>query len=82
MKKTNKEVKKKTEANLISFKVLLNRKNQIVTELSQLPEKHIENLFHSDEAWVVRNVIKRSKEKLSTLHDFLQRELQALQDKQ
>jgi|TARA_R100000482_G_C5033539_1_gene105157 hypothetical protein len=82
MKETNKEVKKKTEANLISFKVLLNRKNQIVTELSQLPEKHIENLFHSDEAWVVRNVIKRSKEKLSTLHDFLQRELQALQDKQ
>ena len=63
MKKTNKEVKKETEANLISFKVLLNRKNQIVTELSQLPEKHIENLFHSDEAWVVRNVIKRSKEK-------------------
>lgn len=82
MKKTNKEVKNKTEANLISFKVLLNRKNQIVTELSQLPEKHIEKLFHSDEAWVVRNVIKRSKEKLSTLHDFLQRELQALQDKQ
>ena len=82
MKKTNKEVKKKTEANLISFKVLLNRKNQIVTELSQLPEKHIDNLFHSDEAWVVRNVIKRSKEKLSTLHSFLQRELQALQDKQ
>ena len=39
MKKTNKEVKK-TEANLISFKVLLNRKNQIVTELSQL-EKHM-----------------------------------------
>ncbi len=82
MKKTNKEVKKKTEANLISFKVLLNRKNQIVTELSQLPEKHIENLFHSDEAWVVRNVIKRSKEKLSTLHDYLQRELRSTQDKQ
>ena len=82
MKETNKEVKKKTEANLISFKVLLNRKNQIVTELSQLPEKHIENLFHSDEAWVVRNVIKRSKEKLSTLHDYLQRELRSTQDKQ
>jgi|TARA_R100001015_G_C4611316_1_gene166715 hypothetical protein len=82
MKKTNKEVKKETEANLISFKVLLNRKNQIVTELSQLPEKHIENLFHSDEAWVVRNVIKRSKEKLSTLHDYLQRELRSTQDKQ
>jgi hypothetical protein len=73
---------KKTEANLISFKVLLNRKNQIVTELSQLPEKHIDEIFHSDEAWVVRNVIKKSKEKLATLHAYLQREIQALQDKQ
>ena len=82
MKKTNKEVKNKTEANLISFKVLLNRKNQIVTELSQLPEKHIDEIFHSDEAWVVRNVIKKSKEKLATLHAYLQREIQALQDKQ
>ena len=81
MKKTNKEVKKETEANLISFKVLLNRKNQIVTELSQLPEKHIDKIFKSDEAWVVRSVLQKGREKLSTLHDYLQKELQAMQDK-
>ena len=46
MSKNNKEVTNKTEANLISFKVLLNRKNQIVTELSQFPEKHIDKVFH------------------------------------
>ena len=81
MPKKNKEDTNKTEANLISFKVLLNRKNQIVTELSQFPEKHIDKVFHSDEAWMVRSVIKKGKEKLSTLHEYLQRELQALQDK-
>ena len=72
---------KKTEANLISFKVLLNRDNQLITELSMLPEKHIDSLFHVDEAWIVRNVIKKRKDKLFNLHNYLQGELQALQDK-
>ena len=72
---------KKTEANLISFKVLLNRDNELITELSMLPEKHIDRLFHVDEAWIIRNVIKKSKDKLFNLHDYLQGELQALQNK-
>ena len=72
---------KKTEANLISFKVLLNRDNQLITELSMLPEKHIDRLFHVYEAWIVRNVINKSKGKLFNLHDYLQGELQALQEK-
>ena len=46
-----------------------------------LPEKHIDSLFHVDEAWIVRNVIKKSKDKLFNLHDHLQGELQALQDR-
>jgi hypothetical protein len=73
---------KKTEANLISFKVLLNRNNQLITEMSMLPEKHIDRLFHVDEAWIVRNVIKKSKDKLYIMHDYLQAELQALQERQ
>ena len=72
---------KKTEANLISFKVLLNRNNQLITEMSMLPEKHIDRLFHVDEAWIVRNVIKKSKDKLYSMHDYLQAELQALQER-
>ena len=72
---------KKTEANLISFKILLNRNNQLITEMSMLPEKHIDSLFHVDEAWIIRNVIKKSKDKLFNMHDYLQGELQALQEK-
>ncbi len=74
-------MEKKTEANLISFKVLLNRNNQLITELSMLPEKHIDEIFHHDERWIVRNVIRNSKTKLITLHDYLQNELRALQEK-
>ena len=46
-----------------------------------LPEKHIDSLFHVDEAWIIRNVIKKSKDKLFNMHDYLQGELQALQEK-
>lgn len=74
-------MKKKTEANLISFKVLLNRNNHLITELSMLPEKHIDEIFHHDERWIVRNVIRNSKTKLITLHDYLQNELRAMQGK-
>jgi hypothetical protein len=74
-------MEKKTEANLISFKVLVNRDNQLITEMSMLPEKHIDRLFHVDEAWIVRNVIKKSKDKLYNMHDYLQAELQALQER-
>ena len=76
-----KKATKKTEANLISFKVLLNRNNHLITELSMLPEKHIDEIFHHDERWIVRNVIRNSKTKLITLHDYLQNELRALQEK-
>ena len=74
-------MKKKTEANLISFKVLLNRNNHLITELSMLPEKHIDEIFHHDERWIVRNVIRNSKTKLITIHDYLQNELRAMQGK-
>ena len=76
-----KKATKKSEANLISFKVLLNKKNQLITELSLLPEKHIDKLFKHDERWIIRNVIQNSKAKLITLHDHLQQELQSLQNK-
>ena len=39
----------KSEANLVSFKVLLTRDNKIVTEFSMLPENMVDELFPIDE---------------------------------
>tara|TARA_R100001082_G_scaffold90233_1_gene56688 strand:- start:424 stop:642 length:219 start_codon:yes stop_codon:yes gene_type:complete len=69
---------KKHEANLISFQLLLNSKNQIVSELSFVPEKDIERLFRKEEAILLSTLIERAKAKLATLHDHLQREGNAL----
>jgi len=70
--------KNKTEANLISFKLLLNSKNQIVSELSFVPEKDIDSLFTKEEAILLATLISRAKSKLEPLHEFLQREARAI----
>ena len=67
---------KDKEANLISFKVVLTSSNQIVTELSMLPEEEIDKVFkihHENET--VRTILKAGQKKLATLHDYFQSEL-------
>jgi len=67
---------KDKEANLISFKVVLTSSNQIVTELSMLPEEEIDKVFkihHENET--VRTILKAGQRKLATLHNYFQSEL-------
>ena len=68
----------KKEANLVSFKVLLTRDNKIMTEFSMLPEKEVDNLFPLDERDLIKSILRKGKEKLKPMHEFLQRELNVL----
>lgn len=67
-----------SEANLVSFKVLLTRDNKIVTEFSILPENEVDNIFEIDERDLIKAVLRAGKYKMSGLHDYFKRELQAL----
>ena len=67
------------EANLISFKVLINSKGQVVTELSGLPEEKIDLVFKTKhDKTMMRKIIKESKVKLEKMHSYLEGELEAL----
>ena len=68
----------KSEANLVSFKVLLTRDNKIVTEFSMLPENMVDELFPIDERDIIKTVLRKGKDKLQHLHNYLQREMKAL----
>jgi len=68
----------KSEANLISFKVLLTRKNEIVTEFSMLPIDMVDEIFPKDERDLIKSILKNGEVKLTDLHAFFQRELNAL----
>jgi hypothetical protein len=69
---------RKHEANLISFKLLLNSKNQIISELKHVPEKDIERMFGKEEAIILGTLIERARVKLEPLHTYLQKEVNAL----
>tara|TARA_R100001510_G_scaffold16335_1_gene13749 strand:+ start:224 stop:442 length:219 start_codon:yes stop_codon:yes gene_type:complete len=68
----------KKEANLVSFKVLLTRNNDIVTEFSMLPEDMVDEIFPLDERDVIKSILRNGKLKLGDLHNFFQREMNAL----
>ena len=67
------------EGNILSFKILLDTKGNLVTELCGIPETEISNIFNEEEERVLVNkIIKEGLVKLATLHDYLEKEIQAL----
>ena len=67
------------EGNILSFKILLDTKGNLVTELSGIPETEISNIFKEEEERVLVNkIIKEGLVKLATFHDYLEKEIQAL----
>jgi len=68
----------KSEANLVSFKVLLTRNNEIVTEFTMLPEDMVDEIFPPDERDVIKTILRNGKIKMGDLHNFFQRELNVL----
>ena len=68
--------KKKKEANLISFKVLLTANNDIVTELSMLPMEEVDNVFKTSiENETVKTILQAGQKKFAALHNYFQSEL-------
>ena len=67
-----------SEANLVSFKVLLTRKNEIVTEFSMLPEEMVDDVFPKEDRELIKTILRNGESKLGDLHAFFQRELNAL----
>jgi len=69
---------KKTEANILGFKILVNDRGHVVTEMSGIPEKDHHLAFKDDELLMIRNIVQLTKPKLEALHKFLEDELNAL----
>ena len=68
----------KSEANLVSFRIFLNRKNEIVTEFSMLPSNEVDKIFPKDERDLIKSILKNGEVKLAKLHEFFQREMNSL----
>ena len=67
------------EGNILSFKILVDSKGLLITELSGLPESEVTKVFDAEnDRIIIKKVIKEGLIKLRTLHEYLEQELQAL----
>ena len=67
------------EGNILSFKIMIDTKGTLVTELSQLPEEAVSKIFAEDgDKILIRKIIREGLLKLENLHGYLEKELQAL----
>jgi len=67
------------DANIISFRVALDRKGRLVTELSALPSEEVTNVFPDKYTQAyIRTVLRECHLRFDDLHDYLQQNIQAL----
>ena len=67
------------EGNLISFKVIIDERGRLSTELSFFPDSEITNLFLDVYTQnYIRNILREAHVKLDPLHEHLEKQLQAL----
>ena len=73
-------MKKKEEGNLVSFRVFMARDGNIISEFKHLPLDKINNVFsNTEDVIVIEKIVKEGCKKLESLHDYLEREIQAIQ---
>jgi len=65
------------EANILSFRIIVNHSGAVLTEISGLPEDRLHEIFKGNELVLVRKIIREAKPKLEKMHDFLEKELAA-----
>ena len=65
------------EGNILSFRILIDPKGNLITELSGLPEMEANKVFEGDELILIRKILKEGHLRLDSLHDKLEAELDA-----
>ena len=68
---------KASEANLISWKLVIDSDNKLVTEISSFPEEEIHRFQEADRL-VILNAIKEAKTALEPLHKKIEMQLDAV----
>ena len=67
------------EGNILSFKILVDSKGMLITELSGLPESEVKKVFDTEnDRAIIQKIIKEGLLKLETLHDYLEKEITKL----
>lgn len=66
------------EGNIVSFKVFINSKGQVMSEYSKLPVEELATVFEDDDIPLMKKILNEVHTKVGSLHEHLERELEAL----
>jgi hypothetical protein len=67
------------EGNLLSFRIFIDKKGKVVTELSGLPENKINTVFKDEYTRsYIRTILREGHSKLDGLHAHLENQIGAL----
>ena len=66
------------EGNIISFRVFIDCKGNLVTEFKHLPIEKVNTIFDKHDTPLVQKIIREATPKLEGLHEYLEDELGAL----
>ena len=66
------------EGNIISFKVFVNSKGQVMSEYSKLPVEKLATIFDDDDVAIMKKILNEVDNKVGSLHEHLEKELEAL----
>ena len=69
---------KAKEANILSSRVLFDTKGNLVTEVGGLPIEEAHKVFKGTDLKIIQTVIREGKQRIHTIHNELERELDAL----
>ena len=68
------------EATLLTFKIVLDVKGNLVSDLGGLPIKDVDRVFRNkDDAYIIKRLIREGTIKLEGIHKYLEDEINAIQ---
>jgi len=68
------------EATLLTFKIVLDVKGNLVSDLGGLPIKDVNKVFKNEnDAYVIKKIIREGTIKLQGIHKYLEDEVNAIQ---
>ena len=66
------------EGNIVSFKVFVNSRGQVMSECSKFPVEKLSTIFEGDDIPLIKKILSEVDTKVGTLHEHLEKELEAL----
>ena len=67
------------EATLLTFKIVLDVKGNLVSDLGGLPLKDVDSVFkNKDDAYIIKKLIREGTIKLQGIHKYLEDEITAI----